>query len=209
LPPRFLVFVALDEAAYTALMNGKLATAAFTDMPYNVKIDGNAGGKGRIKHREFAMASGEMSDKEFSEFLTTALKAICAHTTPGAVVYSFMDWRHVGEMAAAGTVAGCDFLNLCIWVKSNGGMGSFYRSRHELVFVFRNGSGPHLNNVQLGRHGRNRTNVWNYVGANTFARKGWESVLELHPTVKPVALVSDAILDSTKRDDIVSRSLHR
>jgi DNA modification methylase len=194
---------ALDEVAYTALMHGNVATAAFTDMPYNVKIDGHAGGKGRIKHREFAMASGEMSGKEFSEFLTTGLKAICAHTTPGAVIYSCMDWRHVGEMAAAGTVVGCDFLNLCIWVKSNGGMGSFYRSRHELVFVFRNGGEPHLNNVQLGRHGRNRTNVWNYAGVNIFARGGKESVLELHPTVKPVALVSDAILDSTKRDDIV------
>jgi DNA modification methylase len=194
---------ALDEAAYPALMNGDMATAAFTDMPYNVKIGGHAGGKGRIKHREFAMASGEMSDEEFREFLTTGLKAICAHTTPGAVIYSCMDWRHVGEMAAAGTAAGCDFLNLCIWVKSNGGMGSFYRSRHELVFVFRNGSEPHLNNVELGRHGRNRNNVWHYAGMNSFARRGKESVLELHPTVKPVALVSDAILDSTKRGDIV------
>jgi DNA modification methylase len=194
---------ALDEASYTALMNGNVAAAAFTDMPYNVRIDGHAGGKGRIKHREFAMASGEMSDKEFSEFLITGLKAICAHTAPGAVIFSCMDWRHIAEMAAAGTVAGCDFLNLCIWVKSNGGMGSFYRSRHELVFVFRNGGEQHLNNVQLGRHGRNRNNVWNYAGVNTFARKGKKSVLELHPTVKPVALVSDAILDSTKRNDIV------
>ena len=185
-------------------MNGSVATAAFTDMPYNVKIDGHAGGKGRIKHREFAMASGEMSDREFSEFLTTGLKAICAHTTPGAVIYACMDWRHVGEMAAAGTVAGCDFLNLCIWVKSNGGMGSFYRSQHELVFVFRNGQTRHRNNIQLGRFGRNRTNVWEYPGANTLSKNGGEgNLLALHPTVKPVALVADALLDCSARGDLV------
>lgn len=194
---------ALQEAAYIALMNGDMASAAFTDMPYNVKINGHVSGKGRIVHREFVMASGEMSETEFTEFLTTGLKSICAHTAPGAVIFSCSDWRHLGEMVAAGHSSNCELLNLCVWAKRNSGMGSFYRSRHELVFVFRNGCSPHQNNVQLGKHGRNRSNVWNYAGVNAFARKGAENLLALHPTVKPIALVADAILDCTKRHEIV------
>jgi DNA modification methylase len=149
------------------------------------------------------MASGEMTSQTFERFLAEALRLIGAYTDPGAVIYACMDWRHMAEILAAGCTAHLDLLNLCVWVKSNGGMGSLYRSRHELVFVFRNGKGAHLNNVQLGRFGRNRTNVWNYAGANSFPRKGQASALDLHPTVKPIALVSDAILDSTKRNDIV------
>ena len=114
-----------------------------------------------------------------------------------------MDWRHIGEILAASRAVGWDFLNLCVWVKANGGMGSFYRSRHELFFVFRNPGGTHVNNVQLGRFGRNRQNVWNYAGANSFRRKGAPDHLSMHPTVKPVALIADAILDSTKPNDIV------
>jgi DNA modification methylase len=114
-----------------------------------------------------------------------------------------MDWRHLGEILAAGRASGCELVNLCVWVKTNGGLGSFYRSRHELIHVFSNGKGSHQNNVQLGRYGRNRTNVWNYAGANSFARRGSDRSFELHPTVKPILLVSDAILDSTKRNDIV------
>ncbi|MGB8631290.1 MAG: site-specific DNA-methyltransferase, partial [Xanthobacteraceae bacterium] len=116
-----------------------------------------------------------------------------------ALIYACMDWRHMAEMQAAGRAAGFDLINLCVWAKTNGGMGSLYRSRHELVFVFRNGEEPHLNNVQLGRFGRNRSNVWNYPGMNTFPRGG----LKFHPTVKPILLVADAILDSTKRNDII------
>jgi ParB-like nuclease domain len=123
---------ALDEAAYAILMKGEKAAAAFTDMPYNLAIDGHVSGNGRVKHREFAMGSGEMSEQEFTEFLTSGLRSICAHAVPGAVVYSCIDWRHIGEMVAAGKSTECDLLNLCGWVKSNGGMGSFYRSRHEL-----------------------------------------------------------------------------
>ena len=175
----------------------------FTDPPYNVKIDGHACGSGAIKHREFAMASGEMTSQTFERFLAEALRLIGAYTDPGAVIYACMDWRHMAEMLAAGCTAHLDLLNLCVWVKSNGGMGSLYRSRHELIFVFRNGKEQHRNNVQLGRFGRNRTNVWNYAGANSFPRKGQGSALDLHPTVKPIALVSDAILDTTKRNDIV------
>jgi len=193
----------LEDAAYAEFFEKEKATAAFTDPPYNVAIDGHAGGKGKIKHREFAMAAGEMSEAEFTSFLTTSLSRICAHTTAGGLIYACMDWRHLREMRAAADTSGCDVVNLCVWVKSNGGLGSLYRSRHELIFVFRNGKDIHLNNVQLGRFGRNRTNVWNYPGVNNFARKGTKRVLEYHPTVKPILLVSDAILDSTKRNDIV------
>ena len=193
----------LEDAAYAEFFENEKATAAFTDPPYNVVIDGHAGGKGKVKHREFAMASGEMSEAEFTSFLATGLSRICAHTTAGGLIYACMDWRHLREMRAAADTSGCDVVNLCVWVKSNGGLGSLYRSRHELVFVFRNGKDSHLNNVQLGRFGRNRTNVWNYPGVNNFARKGTKRVLEYHPTVKPILLVSDAILDLTKRNDIV------
>ena len=144
-----------------------------------------------------------MTEDEFTRFLNETLELAGSHAAGGAIIYVCMDWRHMGEMLATGRAIGFDLLNLCVWVKSNGGMGSLYRSRHELVFVFRNGKEAHLNNVQLGRFGRNRTNVWNYAGANSFPRKGQASALDLHPTVKPVAMVSDAILDSTKRNDIV------
>jgi DNA modification methylase len=194
---------ALDATAYGTILGTTNAAAIFTDPPYNARIDGHVCGSGAIKHREFAMASGEMTEEEFARFLTETLEVACSHAARGAIIYACMDWRHMREMLAAGRATGCDLLNLCVWVKSNGGMGSFYRSRHELVFVFRNGKEPHLNNVQLGRYGRNRTNVWNYAGANSFARKGQERVLDLHPTVKPIALISDAILDSTKHNDIV------
>jgi DNA modification methylase len=194
---------ALEAMAYDTLLGTAKAAAVFTDPPYNVKVDGHVCGSGAIKHREFAMASGEMSEDEFTRFLNKTLELAVSHAAGGAIIYTCMDWRHMGEMLAAGRATGFDLLNLCIWVKCNGGMGSLYRSRHELVFVFRNGKEAHLNNVQLGRFGRNRTNVWNYAGANSFPRKGQGSALDLHPTAKPIALVSDAILDSTKRNEIV------
>ncbi|MGH6711223.1 MAG: site-specific DNA-methyltransferase [Bradyrhizobium sp.] len=194
---------ALDQTAVSNLFVGEKAAAAFTDPPYNVKIDGHVGGKGAIHHRDFPMATGEMSQAEFTAFLTSSLSGICQHTVPGAVIYVCMDWRHISETLAAGQASSCELLNLCVWVKSNGGMGSLYRSRHELVFVFRNGSEQHLNNIQLGKFGRYRTNVWNYAGGNSFARKGSKRNLELHPTVKPLLMVSDAIQDSTNRGDIV------
>jgi DNA modification methylase len=202
-PHRLYCGNALDAIAYATLMESEKAAAVFTDPPYNVKIDGHATGNGSITHREFAMASGEMTEGEFVDFLTASMKAICAHTAPGALIFACMDWRHMGEILAAGRASECELVNLCLWAKSNGGMGSFYRSRHELVFVFKNGSEAHLNNVQLGRFGRNRTNVWNYPGFDGFARKGTDNAPVLHPTVKPIALVADAILDSTKRNDII------
>jgi DNA modification methylase len=194
---------ALEVVPYAALFEGEKATAVFTDPPYNVRIDGHATGKGRHQHREFAMASGEMSEAQFTEFLTTALKQTCGHTLPGALIYACMDWRHLWELQTAGRAADLQLINLCVWAKTNDGMGSLYRSGHELILVFKNGNEPHVNNVQLGRFGRNRSNVWNYAGANSFARKGSRRNLDIHPTVKPLLMVADAILDCTNRDDIV------
>ena len=201
---RILCGDALDGASYVLLMAAEVAAAVFTDHPYNVHIRGNVGGLGAIQHREFIMASGEMSDAEFRSFLLETIKAIMAACSPGAVIYLCMDWRHAREISDAIVGAGLTLLNRCVWVKPNGGMGSFYRSRYEDVYVCRNGSGPHRNNVELGRHGRNRTNVWEYASPASFGNKGEEGkLLALHPTVKPVAMVADAILDCTARGDIV------
>ena len=200
---RLFCGTALDSTSYIALMNGEKAAAVVTDQPYNVRIDGNVCGSGSITHREFAMASGEMTEAEFTDFLATGFKLMRAHTMPGALIYACMDWRHMWEMLTAGRAAELPLLNLIVWSKTNAGMGSLYRSQHELVFLFRNGNEPHLNNIQLGKFGRSRTNVWTYPGVNGFARKGTEDLLALHPTVKPIALVADAILDCTKRDDVI------
>jgi DNA modification methylase len=194
---------ALDPTAYATVMEVEKAAVVFTDPPYNVKIDGHVCGSGRIKHREFVMGANEMTEAEFTDFLTASFRLICANAAPGAPVFSFMDWRHMEEILAAGRAAELTLINLIVWCKTNAGLGSFYRSRHELVFLFRNGKEAHLNNIQLGRFGRWRTNVWTYAGANGFARKGSENVLALHPTVKPIALVADAILDCTKRGGVV------
>jgi DNA modification methylase len=194
---------ALEESSYSALMNGQMADVVFTDPPYNVKIDGHVCGKGAIRHREFAMASGEMSEAEFISFLNKALGLLGRHSKMGSVHFVCMDWRHAGEILTAGKQTYDTFLNLCVWAKDNGGMGSFYRSQHELVFVFRKGLESHRNNIQLGKFGRNRTNVWRYPGVNTLSRSGDEgNLLALHPTVKPVAMIADAILDCSAPGDI-------
>jgi DNA modification methylase len=194
----------LHADSYKDLMGRRKAAMVFADPPYNVPIDGNVCGKGSVRHREFQMASGEMSDAEFVAFLSTSLRMFAKHSVSESVHFLCMDWRHMKEMLAAGLSIYDSLLNLCVWVKDNGGMGSFYRSRHELIFVFRNGRGPHRNNIQLGRFGRNRTNVWEYPGVNTFSKRGEEgNLLALHPTVKPVQMIADAILDSTARGDLV------
>jgi DNA modification methylase len=194
---------ALHEVSYDAL-GKRRAQAVITDLPYNVPIDGNVCGKGAVKHREFAMAAGEMSEAEFVSFLTTSLRLMARYSTNASLHYLFMDWRHCYELLVAGRQVYEQLLNLCVWAKDNGGMGSFYRSRHELVFVFKNGKGQHRNNVQLGQFGRNRTNVWEYPGVNTLSRQSDEgNLLALHPTVKPVALLADAMLDCTARGDLV------
>ena len=194
---------ALDTASYITLLHEEKAAAVFTDAPYNVRIARNVSGLGKVQHREFAMASGEMTYNEFANFLSRAFGHCKTWTTPGSLIYAAMDWRHLAEMEFARHANNLDLINVCVWVKSNGGMGAFYRSRHELIFVFRNGSTPHCNNVQLGKFGRNRTNVWHYAGATSFPRRGGQDDWDLHPTVKPVRLVSDALLDSTKRGDVI------
>jgi DNA modification methylase len=201
---RVLCGNALQNDAFVALMGEERAAAVFTDPPYNVAIDGHATGLGATHHRPFPMASGEMDSTEFTAFLGRACRNLASFSDDGALSYFCMDWRHIQElMAAAGEVYG-GLKNLCVWVKDNGGMGSLYRSRHELIFVFKHGNGSHRNNVQLGRFGRNRSNVWCYPGVNSFARSGAEgNLLSLHPTVKPVGMVADAILDCSGRGDIV------
>ena len=195
---------ALDPASYSRLMDDKLARMVFSDQPYNVPIGGHVGGKGDIQHREFAMASGEMSQVEFTQFLTTSCELMARHSEPGAIHYLCMDWRHMSEMLAAGGAVYSELKNLCVWTKDTGCMGSLYRSQHELVFVFKHGTAPHINNVQLGKFGRNRTNVWKYPGVNSFGRTNEEgNQLAWHPTVKPVAMVADALLDCSNRGDIV------
>ncbi|TNE94824.1 MAG: DNA methylase N-4 [Rhodobacteraceae bacterium] len=180
--------------------SGIQVDAAFLDPPYNVPINGHVNAPGR--HREFAMASGEMSDAQFQGFLKDALEACANVSRDGAVHFVCMDWRHMDDLSAVGDEVYGEMLNLCIWNKSNAGMGSLYRSKHELVFVYRVGSGPHVNNVELGRHGRNRTNVWDYASVNSL-KGSRRADLELHPTVKPVGLVADAICDVTRRGDLV------
>jgi DNA modification methylase len=195
---------ALHDATYRTLMGKNRAALSFCDPPYNVKIDGHATGNGAIRHREFAMASGEMSEAEFLSFLNNSLRLTAEFSANNSVHYVCMDWRHVGDLLAAGSQNYDQFLNLCVWVKDKGGMGSFYRSQHELVLVFRKGKGPHRNNVQLGQFGRNRTNVWQYPGIHTLSKQSGEgNLLALHPTVKPVAMVADAILDSSARGEVV------
>jgi DNA modification methylase len=201
---RVLCGNSLDDNSYKALMASRRANLVFVDPPYNVVIEGNVSGHGSIHHSEFAMASGEMNEAEFVAFLTTSLRLLARYSTSGSIHFICMDWRHAGELLVAGNQVYEVLLNLCIWVKNNGGIGSFYRSRHELVFVFKNGKGPHRNNVMLGRFGRNRTNVWEYASVSALSKQGDESnLLALHPTVKPVALVADAILDCSARGDVV------
>ena len=194
----------LNESSLRTLMTRQKSSVVFTDPPFNVKIDGHATGNGSLRHREFAMASGEMNGAEYVAFLTTSLRLLSRYSTSDSVHFVCMDWRHMPELLAAGNQIYDTLLNLCVWVKNNGAMGSFYRSRHELVFVFRNGKGRHRNNIQLGKFGRNRTNVWEYAGINTLSKQSDEgNLLALHPTVKPVALVADALLDCSARGGIV------
>jgi DNA modification methylase len=201
---RLLCGSALDSAVFAALMGEERAATAFIDPPYNVRLDGHAGGLGAIHHRPFPMASGEMDRPEFTAFLGEAFRNLAAFSVDGAIHFVCMDWRHVEELLAAGREAYDELKNICVWVKDNAGMGSFYRSRHEFIAVFKHGRQGHRNNIQLGQFGRNRSNVWHYPGANSFARYSEEgNLLALHPTVKPVAMVADAILDCSARGDIV------
>lgn len=201
-PHRLICGDARDRAAVDALMDGEQARMVLTDPPYNVPIDGHVGGSGKIKHREFVMASGEMSSAQFETFLRQAFENLARYSQDGSIHFIFMDWRHMNEMLAAGKDVYSEFKNLIVWVKDNGGMGTFYRSRHELVFAFKKGTVPHINTFELGQHGRYRTNVWQYKGVNTL-KTGRLDELSLHPTVKPVQMLADAIKDVSGRGDIV------
>jgi DNA modification methylase len=195
---------ALDRAAYRALMQGEKASMVFTDPPYNVPIAGHASGLGRTRHGDFVMACGEMTEAQFTDFLTEACILLARHSAVGSLHFVCMDWRHIDEILAAGREAYDELKNLCVWVKSNAGMGSLYRSQHELIFVFKHGKAAHRNNVQLGQYGRHRSNVWHYPNISAFGRGGEEgNLLALHPTVKPVALVADAMLDASARGEVV------
>ncbi len=191
-----------DRASYTALMGSESASVVFTDPPYNVPVAGHVSGLGKVTHQEFAMASGEMSEAQFTDFLKNVFSHLVDFSRDGSLHYICMDWRHILEVLTAGKATYTELKNLCVWAKTNGGMGNLYRSQHELVFLYKKGNAAHINNVELGKHGRNRTNLWTYAGANAFSASR-ESDLAMHPTVKPVQLVADALLDTSNRGDIV------
>jgi DNA modification methylase len=200
---RLLCGDALKEDSYPKLMKGLRAAAVFTDPPFNLRIDGYVAGFGSVHHREFAMASGEMCEAEFTEFLFKTFQNLARNSEGGALHFVCLDWRHLPELLTASRRVYSEFKNLCVWVKESGGQGSLYRSRHELVFVFKSGRARHRNNIQLGQYGRYRTNVWEYPRVNSPARNGAERLSDIHPTIKPTAMVADAILDCTSRNDIV------
>ena len=193
---------ATSEAAFERLMKDERADVVFVDPPYNVPIDGHVSGKGKVRHREFAQGVGEFTREEFIGFLTGWCALLKNYSKNGAIHFVCMDWKHLDEILSAGREVYAELKNIVAWVKSSAGMGSLYRSQHELICVFKSGTGRHINNVELGKNGRNRSNVWHYDSAGTQARKG-NNVLELHPTVKPVQLVMDALLDCSNRGDIV------
>ena len=200
---RLLCGDAREASSWTRLMDGKLAAAGFTDPPYNDNIDGFVSGLGAHRHREFKMASGEMDRDQFTGFLETALGHMAAHSEKASIHIVAMDWRHSWEMLTAGEAAFSELKNICVWSKQAPGMGSLYRSQHEFFFVWKSGRGRHRNNVELGRNGRSRSNVWCYPSAAAFRHSEGTDLLATHPTCKPVALIADAILDVTKRGDIV------
>src|SRR5262245_32830207 len=193
---------ARHRGSFEQLLQGEHAQLVFVDPPYNVPIRGHVSGKGRVKHREFAQASGEKTQAQFTKFLEECLGLLAEHTDDGSIHFVCTDWRHIDEMLTAGKRIYAEFKNLAVWNKTNAGMGSFYRSQHELIFVWKNGRGKHINNIDLGRHGRNRSNVWTYAGANCFGPDR-SNELAMHPTVKPVALVADAIRDCSHRGHLV------
>lgn len=193
---------ARSSFGFEVLMGSESVDLVFTDPPYNVKIDGNVCGLGAVKHREFAFASGEMSQNQFTAFLADTLGNAASVMRDGAIAYVCMDWRHMGELLAAGSAVFTELKNLVVWNKTNGGMGAFYRSKHELIFVFKQGTAEHTNSFGLGETGRYRTNVWDYAGISSISGSRSEE-LAMHPTVKPVALIADAIRDCSRRGEVV------
>ena len=192
----------LEPSSYDTLLDGETCRMIFTDPPYNVPVNGHVRSGNGGDHREFAMASGEMTEVEFRTFLQDVCGRLFTCLGEGGLAMVCMDWRHIEELIAAGKACGFALINLCVWNKTNGGMGSLYRSKHELIAIFKKPGSSHINNVALGKHGRNRTNVWDYPGVNTFGA-GREADLADHPTVKPTALVADALMDVSHRGDLV------
>lgn len=199
---RLIVGDAREKNVYGRLMGSEIAEMAFLDPPYNVPLQGNAAGHGKIKYREFTQASGELTSPQFVQFLKDSLGSCGGFVRDGGIVYVCMDWRHSPEMLDAGAAVFGELKNICVWVKSNGGQGSFYRSAHEFVFVYKKGKAPHINTFGLGQNGRTRTNVWNYAGVNSF-RAGRMDDLKMHPTVKPVDMIADAMKDCSRRGSII------
>jgi DNA modification methylase len=181
---------------------GEEVDVIFTDPPYNCKIGGHVSGLGKIKHREFLIASGELTEDAFIAFLEVTLGNAANTCKDGAIVFVCMDWRGMGPLLAAGRAAFTELKQLCVWAKNNGGMGTFYRSQHEFVFVFKVGTAPHTNNFGLGESGRYRTNVWNYAGISSVGPQRDEE-LKRHPTPKPVGMVADALRDVSRRGEVV------
>lgn len=192
---------ALDADTLALLMGSEKADIVLTDPPYNVKIAGHVCGNGKIKHPEFAMASGEMKETEFKAFLTRAFQNLRAFSKDGSLHFAFIDWRHARVMLEAGESVYDELKNICVWAKDAGAMGSLYRSRHELVCVFKNGGAPHCNNIELGKYGRCRTNVWEYPGVRVQSRLS-KGEPRLHPTVKPAGLLADVLLDCSRPGEI-------
>ena len=199
---RLLCGDALSSESYARVLGTDKADMMFADPPYNVPVDGHVSGLGAIKHPDFAMASGELSPAEFQSFLETSLGHAAGWSINGAIHFVCMDWRHQREVLAAGEQVYSELKNVCVWNKTNAGMGSLYRSKHELIYVFKVGKGAHINNVALGRYGRHRTNVWDYVSQNALNGTA-KSKLALHPTVKPVAMIADAIRDCSNRGGLI------
>lgn len=199
---RILCGDARDGEAVKRLMASETARVVATDPPYNVPIKGNVSGLGKASHREFAMASGEMSSEAFKGFLQAFLMGTTACLVDGGLIYTFMDWRHLPELFAAYALAGLTPMNLCVWAKTNAGMGTFYRSQHEMVLIGKHGTAPHTNNFELGKKGRSRSNLWTYRGMNVVGRER-DELLKVHPTVKPVAMFADILKDVTAPGEIV------
>jgi DNA modification methylase len=192
---------ALEENSYATLMHDLKADMCFIDTPFNVPIQNFVSGLGAIRHQDFGMGCGEMSVPEFISFLVRVFRLVAGYSVEGALHFICMDWRHLSEVLTAGAQVYTELKNICVWVKNHTGMGAFYRSRHEFILVYKHGRAPHRNNIQLGKYGRDRTNVWMYPSPRTPSEEG--NLLQIHPTVKNVRMVADAILDCTARDDIV------
>jgi DNA modification methylase len=204
-PHRILCGDSTDPSSYRQLLGNAIASMIFTDPPYNLPAK-SIGQVCADTHGDFAMGSGEMSSEQFTEFLGKVMKQICTYSADGSIHYLFMDWRHMEEILAAGNSHYSELKNLCVWVKDRAGMGIFYRSQHELVFVYKNGEALHRNHFKLGEYGRTRSNVWNFPSVRSLRSSDGDpsgDALKLHPTIKPVNLIEEAILDCSRRGEIV------